>query len=90
MLPTDQDPLGDDEFDFHEEVEDESAAELETEAVVTCPHCGETMTMLLDPAGGQTQEYVEDCQVCCQPWRVHVSYDGTGHATVFAEPLDDA
>ena len=88
MLPTDNDPLADDEFDFHEEVEDESAAELETEAVVTCPHCGETMTMLLDPAGGQTQEYVEDCQVCCRPWKVQLWYGTNGSADVQLFPIE--
>ena len=62
----------------------------DTDGAVVCPYCGESNDVALDPGSGARQEYVEDCQVCCQPWRVHVSYDGTGHATVFAEPLDDA
>jgi hypothetical protein len=62
----------------------------DTDGAVVCPYCGEANDVALDPGSGARQEYVEDCQVCCQPWRVHVSYDGTGHATVFAEPLDDA
>ena len=46
------------------------------EATVTCPHCGETVVIALDPAGGSRQEYVEDCQICCRPWRVQVHYAG--------------
>jgi hypothetical protein len=45
---------------------------------VHCPYCGEAVELLLDPAGGDLQEYVEDCEVCCRPWRVEVSYDETG------------
>jgi hypothetical protein len=28
---------------------------------------------------------VEDCQVCCRPWQVHVSYDDHGAAHVWVE-----
>jgi hypothetical protein len=55
-------------------------------AAVQCPHCGEINEIGLDPGGGARQEYVEDCQVCCRPWRVTVRYDG-GEAVVSAEPL---
>ncbi len=55
------------------------------EADVTCPYCGETVTIRLDPAGGAAQEYVEDCEICCQPWRVLVRYDRTQAATVHVE-----
>ena len=61
----------------------------ETEGVVVCPHCGEANEIGLDPGGGPTQEYVEDCQVCCRPWRLTVRYAGDGSAEVFAEPLDE-
>ena len=39
-----------------------------------CPHCGEWVDTAPDLGGGESQEYVEDCQVCCQPWRVVVQY----------------
>ncbi|MGI8497439.1 MAG: CPXCG motif-containing cysteine-rich protein [Gemmatimonadaceae bacterium] len=42
----------------------------DVEATVHCPYCGEENVIGLDPGGGSSQEYVEDCQVCCQPWRV--------------------
>ncbi|MDQ3222213.1 MAG: CPXCG motif-containing cysteine-rich protein [Gemmatimonadota bacterium] len=43
----------------------------------------------LDPGSGSQQEYVEDCQVCCRPWRVAVHYqaDGTAQVSVDVEDL---
>lgn len=58
----------------------------DTEAEVRCPYCGETVTIALDPGGGAEQEYVEDCQVCCRPWRMTVTYGEDGAADVTAEP----
>src|SRR5436190_7146285 len=58
---------------------------LDTEAEVACPYCGERVVIGLDPGGGTTQEYVEDCQVCCRPWRVRLRYDETGAAEVWVE-----
>ena len=61
----------------------------DTEALVVCPYCGEANEIALDAGGGTAQEYVEDCQVCCRPWRVTVSYNDLGAAEVTAEPLED-
>ena len=61
----------------------------ETGTVVSCPYCGEAMEIVLDPGGGPAQQYVEDCQVCCQPWRVSVRYDEDGRADVSLAPLDE-
>ena len=33
---------------------------------VNCPYCGEFIDVLIDPSVSE-QEYVEDCQVCCNP-----------------------
>ena len=48
---------------------------VETGATVLCPYCGEINEISLDPGSGHHQEYVEDCQVCCKPWQVHVTRD---------------
>jgi hypothetical protein len=32
---------------------------------------------------------VEDCQVCCQPWQVHVTYSDHGAAQVWVEAAQD-
>jgi hypothetical protein len=58
------------------------------EATVQCPYCGEAVDIALDPGGGSAQQYVEDCAVCCQPWRVSVTYD-EGQATVWVATLDE-
>ncbi len=58
------------------------------DAVVYCPYCGEPCEIALDPGSGSAQEYVEDCQVCCQPWRVSVHYDAGGAAHVSVDSID--
>ena len=39
-------------------------------AFYTCPHCGEEVDTDPDPGGGEEQEYIEDCAVCCRPNRI--------------------
>lgn len=61
----------------------------EMAAVVWCPYCGEMVELTLDPGGGPVQEYVEDCEVCCQPWSVSVVYYQDGSAGVSVRALDE-
>lgn len=44
---------------------------------VHCPYCGETFETEIDVSGG-SQEYIEDCYVCCRPivFRIEVGVDG--------------
>ena len=79
--PSDLDPLDEDDFPAGDGTADDAV-------VVVCPHCGEANELGLDPGGGPEQEYVEDCNVCCRPWRVTVRYGTDGHADVFTEPLE--
>jgi hypothetical protein len=76
----------DDDLDEEFPLGDGSA---ETEATVMCPYCGEPNEIALDAGSGAAQDYVEDCQVCCRPWRVTVYYNDAGGAEVAAVPLDD-
>ncbi len=39
----------------------------------TCPHCWENVSMLLDNSISR-QEYIEDCEVCCNPIQVSVHF----------------
>ena len=64
-------------------------SELDDVAHVSCPYCGEAGELSVDPGGGVLQEYVEDCEVCCQPWLVRVRFDGEGQASVIVATLDD-
>lgn len=58
-------------------------------AEVCCPYCGEQVTITLDPTGGASQDYVEDCEVCCRPWRILVSFDPDGFPDVSVTAADD-
>ena len=44
---------------------------------VYCPYCGESFEVQIDPSV-LTQEYIEDCYVCCQPIIFLVTIDGMG------------
>jgi hypothetical protein len=57
----------------------------ERSAFVACPYCGEVVELTLDPGSGDYQEYVEDCEVCCRPWQVTVTYGPDGTAEVSLE-----
>lgn len=48
---------------------------------IHCPYCGEPLTVLIDETQGD-HEYVEDCQVCCQPIEFVITSDGSGHSDV--------
>jgi Cysteine-rich CPXCG len=42
---------------------------LETTTEIICPHCGESITLFID-LSVESQTYIEDCSVCCQPMSV--------------------
>ena len=46
---------------------------LQTHELV-CPYCGENIQLLLD-CSINSQEYIEDCQVCCRPINVIVNIE---------------
>ena len=58
---------------------------MDDEASYVCDACGEEIVVPLDLSAGSSQEYVEDCPVCCRPNVVHVEVDEDGHASVWAE-----
>ena len=42
--------------------------------LVVCPYCGEEIEIYVEPDVRGT--FVQDCEVCCNPWRVRVSGRG--------------
>ena len=56
-----------------------------SEHPVSCPYCGEHITVLVDESLAE-QSYVEDCQVCCRPIVLEVAVLGDGQVTVSAMP----
>jgi hypothetical protein len=60
---------------------------------IYCPYCGETLEVAID-CSVRRQEYIEDCQVCCQPMALTVIVaarldDGGCDVTVDARSGDD-
>ena len=51
------------------------------EREICCPFCAETITILVDASAG-SQDYIEDCQVCCRPMQVEVTVAGGDVDTV--------
>ena len=47
---------------------------MDVEFFVTCPYCGETVEISVEP--DVRGSFVQDCEVCCNPWRVRVSGKG--------------
>ena len=47
---------------------------MSDEFLVTCPYCGEEVEIYVEPE--LRGSFVQDCEVCCNPWRVRVSSDG--------------
>ncbi len=41
------------------------------EQFFNCPHCAQKISMLID-LSVPTQNYVEDCEICCRP--IEISY----------------
>ena len=62
---------------------------MDCQATVTCPYCGQENVIALDWGGASHQDYEEDCQVCCRPWRVVVDYNRTGEAAVELHRLEE-
>ena len=56
---------------------------FDDERQVTCPWCFESVEMYIDPQ--TVGEMVEDCAVCCRPWRVFVHRDHEGGLSLNVE-----
>jgi len=57
----------------------------ELEVSYVCAACGETIIVPVDVSAGLSQEYVEDCPVCCRPNLLHLAVAGSGRACVRVE-----
>jgi hypothetical protein len=55
-----------------------------TEHSISCPYCGEMISILIDDSSPE-QQYIEDCQVCCRPIVIDVVVGPDGALTVGAK-----
>jgi len=53
---------------------------------IQCPFCWENFEVIVD-CSVESQEYVEDCEVCCRPivMKVEISHEGLPHIEVSRE-----
>ena len=54
---------------------------------MTCPCCGEDITLVVD-LSVPTQDYIEDCFVCCRPMRVVYTTEDGALASIHVESSD--
>lgn len=55
---------------------------------IHCPYCGEAIEILVD-GSVDSQHYIEDCQVCCRPINISVSFDEDGDPMVSVASEND-
>jgi hypothetical protein len=58
---------------------------MQDEATYICGACGEEIVVPIDVTQGESQEYVEDCPVCCRANVIRVEVDDDGEARAWAE-----
>ena len=58
------------------------------ETTVSCPYCGETIDVLIDCSSG-SQQYYQDCSVCCATILFTMEIDSTDKLTELIVSRDD-
>ena len=53
-----------------------------------CPYCWEDISMLLDSSLVST-EYIEDCEICCNPINIVYSFENQDLVYFNAQNLED-
>jgi hypothetical protein len=62
---------------------------MESEATYICDACGEEIVIPIDPTQGHSQQFVEDCPVCCRPNSIRVEVDPEGEIQAWAQSEQD-
>jgi len=63
--------------------------ELLNEQRFSCPYCGANIVLLIN-AEDAGADFIEDCQVCCQPIRCLVSFDQNDEMVLTVMTGDEA
>jgi hypothetical protein len=58
---------------------------MHDESSYVCDACGEEIVIPLDISQGSSQEYVEDCPVCCRANLIHIEIDEQGNVKAWAQ-----
>ena len=59
--------------------------EAAAEVSYVCDVCGEEIVIPIDLSAGVSQEFVEDCPVCCHPQVVRVEIEEDGEVRAWSE-----
>lgn len=53
---------------------------------ISCPYCGESIEVVIEVLD-ESQEYIEDCQVCCRPivFNIDTAFDDSTSVSVHSE-----
>ena len=57
---------------------------MKEQASYVCDSCGEEIVIPVGISAGSSQEYVEDCPVCCSPNVIHVEWEEGEEVRVWA------
>ncbi len=60
---------------------------MQIEHFFDCPYCGEEISMLLEPSMS-VQQYIEDCEVCCNPIEIQFAGDEEGLHSFQADGIE--
>lgn len=55
---------------------------------INCPYCGELIEITVDSLI-RSQEYIEDCSVCCRPIHLRIEIDEDGSKRISADSEDE-
>ena len=62
---------------------------MQDDGCYICESCGEEIVVPIDPTAGTSQEYVEDCPVCCNANVIHVEIDDVGNLRIWGHSEQD-
>lgn len=58
---------------------------MDNEATYVCGACGEEIVIPIDVSQGESQEFIEDCPVCCRANVIRVEIDEDGEVRAWGE-----
>jgi hypothetical protein len=62
--------------------------EMLEDHALDCPYCGEPISVGVDCSAG-SQDFIEDCTICCSPIEFHAEVDGDGQLLRLTARRDD-
>lgn len=59
--------------------------EATIESSYVCDVCGEEIVIPIDVLAGESQEFVEDCPVCCHPQMIRIEVEDNGEVRAWSD-----